>query len=161
MKRNMAPLIFLMVFFLAPISREVLATGSEDEHEDQVHGHRHHIALFLGNTHAEGDDGFTVGLDYEYRLAPHVGVGGLADYAGNDLESTVVAAGLFIHPYDEWRLLLAPGFENRHGENEFLVRAGVSYEFSVGDWTVAPTLEVDLVDGEENTVLGLSIGFGF
>ena len=37
--------------------------------------HRHHVAIFIGATHAEGKDEPTVGLDYECRLTPKIGVG--------------------------------------------------------------------------------------
>jgi hypothetical protein len=38
-----------------------------DAHEIETLEHRHHIAVFLGNTHTEHDeDAFTIGLDYEY-----------------------------------------------------------------------------------------------
>ncbi len=137
------------------------AAGHEDADHEEEHGHRHHVGLFLGNTHAGGEDKFTVGVDYEYRLTPIFGVGGLVDHASGDHDATIVGGALFVHPWGNSRVLLAPGIEHAHGHNEFLVRVGVSYDFHIGRLTVSPTLNVDFVDGEENTVYGLTFGYGF
>jgi hypothetical protein len=138
-----------------------MAEEAEHSEHGRAHEHRHHLALFLGATHTDEEDEFSIGIDYEYRLKPILGVGGVVEYTGGDLETTVVVAALFIHPYDQWRLVLAPGFENEDGDNEFLFRVGVSYQFPVGRWTISPEFNVDFVDGEENLVYGLSFGWGF
>jgi hypothetical protein len=151
----------IFLFFLTLVPLEILAEEAEHSEKGGVHDHRHHLALFLGATHTDEEDEFSIGIDYEYRLKPILGVGGLVEYTGGVLETTVVAAALFIHPYDEWRLVLAPGFENEGSDNEFLFRAGVSYQFPVGKWTISPEFNVDFVDGEENLVYGLSFGWGF
>ena len=154
-------LVWFLSCLLALVPFRILAEKIEHREQERAHEHRHHLALFLGATHTDEGDEFSIGIDYEYRLKPILGVGGLAEYTGGDLETTVLAAALFIHPYDEWRLVLAPGFENEDGDNEFLFRAGVSYAFPVGKWTVSPEFNVDFVDEEENLVYGLSFGRGF
>jgi hypothetical protein len=149
---------------MAPL--EVLA--AESEREEWAGTSRHCIGLFLGNTHTDHDDGFTFGLDYEYRLTEQIGLAGVLDYA-TDVESTVLGAGIFIHMFEDWRLLLAPGFENRHGHNEYLFRTGLYYDIPLGEvdafrgreLTVSPTFIVDFVDGHEDLVFGLTIGFDF
>jgi len=57
---------------------------------------------------------------------------------------------------------VAPGFEKKseHGA-EFLIRAGVMYDFEVGRFTIAPAFNIDFVDDEEVLVYGLNIGRGF
>ena len=42
-----------------------------------------------------------------------------------------------------------------------MVRAGGSYEFEMGSWTLAPELSFDFVDGDVKTVFGLNFGIGF
>lgn len=160
-KRAKLCLSWFLLFFLTLFPFEILAEEVEHSEHGGAHEHRHHLALFLGATHTDEEDEFSIGIDYEYRLKPILGVGGLIEYTGGDLETTVVAAALFIHPYDDWRLVLAPGFENEDSDNEFLFRVGVSYEFPVGKWTISPEFNVDFVDGEENLVYGLSFGWGF
>ena len=57
--------------------------------------------------------------------------------------------------------MLAPGVELHSGDSEFLVRAGVGYEFEVNEWTVSPEFGVDRVNSEYINVFGISIGRGF
>ncbi len=62
------------------------ALAAEERHEEhkESHYHRHHIGLFLGNIHEEGEDIFSVGLDYEYRFSQYMGIGVLGEYTGKD-----------------------------------------------------------------------------
>jgi hypothetical protein len=121
------------------------------------------VGVFTGTTHTEGENEFTVGADYEYRVpgVSFLGVGGLVDHAGGELDSTVVAAAAFIHFRKRVRLLVAPGIERSHGDNESLVRAGVAYRLRLKRLTISPEFNVDFVDGEEITVYGVSVGWGF
>lgn len=165
------------------------ASARPQEHHPEAgaaaHGehefHRHHLSVFLGVTdgevekHAgagveseggsvtvEDQRAFTVGLDYEYRLNRRWGVGALIDWAGKDFRSWVFGVPLVLHPKGGWKLLLAPGVEDSEEEDsEFLIRAGVMYDFEVGGYSIAPALNVDLVDGEEVLVYGVNIGRGF
>jgi hypothetical protein len=69
---------------------------------------------------------------------------------------------LFIHPYKGFRFALAPGLEHRHGDDEFLFRTGVGYEFILSErWIMMPEFNVDFVDGQEAFVFGLTLGYGF
>jgi hypothetical protein len=151
--------------------------GEHAEHEF----HRHHFSVFLGVTDGEvekeavvgteseraavvveDEEAFTLGLDYEYRLNRRWGVGALIDFAGGDFRSWVAGMPVFLHPGRGWKLLLAPGVEDKEDEDgEFLVRVGVLYDFEVGRFTIAPALQVDFVDDEEVLVYGVNIGKGF
>lgn len=136
----------------------MISSGSEEGQ-----GHRHHVAVFIGATHAEGTDEPTVGVDYEYRLTPKIGVGALVDRAGGDLDATIVAGALFFHPYERLLLLAAAGNENTDHGDEFIVRVGIGYEFELnGGWTLTPQLNFDFVEDEETKeVYGIGIGKGF
>ncbi len=58
--------------------------------------------------------------------------------------------------------MIAPGVEDAEGhDREFLVRAGLAYDFEFGSLTIAPTLNVDFVDDEEIFVFGVTLGRGF
>ena len=135
---------------------------------DHESGHYHvnMIELFLGNTYEDSDhgseNGFTFGLTYERRLSELIGVGGFFEYSEGDFEMWSVGVPLFIHPYAGWRFTLAPGLEHRDGDDEFLFRTGVAYEFELSEnWFMLPEVYVDFVDGEETIALGVSFGFGF
>ena len=152
--------IIFMLIGIGLIATNVL---SAEMHEEESHHHKHHVAVFFGNTHDyHSEDAFTVGLDYEYRLTDLIGAGALIDYAGGDIESTVVGGGLFFHPWRDLRLLGAIGNEHHSGDDEFLVRLGVMYDFFINDWSISPTVDVDLLgSGHQNWVYGIALGRGF
>ena len=154
---------FLLIAIVLLIMMAPGTTAAEEEHEghEGVHGHQHRLELFLGNTHDEGEDGFTVGIGYEYRLNEILGIGGLVEHVGGDLNEFIGAVPLFIHPYKGWIFILAPGFDYRQDRHDFLFRAGVAYEFEIGRWSITPAFNVDFVEGEEVLVYGLSFGYGF
>lgn len=63
--------------------------------------HPHHSSIFLGGTSSSGGKhGATIGADYEYRFHPKFGLAALVDYAGGDIDATIVAAGLFSTPWE-------------------------------------------------------------
>ena len=150
----------VMILVAAVVLATIPAFG---QHEEVHHGHKNHLSLFLGNTHNyHGEDAFTVGLDYEFRLHTLLGVGALVDHAAGDIGSTVAGAGIFLHPWGASRLLVAAANEHHHGEDAFVVRVGATYDFHVAGWSISPTVNVDLLEGgEENWVYGLGIGRGF
>lgn len=154
-------IILVIAVFLVTIPLEIIASEKEHGGHEESQHHRNRMELFLGNTHEHGEDGFTVGLSYGYLLQEFIGVGGLLEYAGGHFDKWIVALPVFIHPYGGWRFALGPGLEHKEGENEFLIRAGVAYEFEIGRWLISPEFNVDFVDGEKSYVYGLSFGWGF
>jgi hypothetical protein len=133
-----------------------------DAHETEMLEHRHHIAVFLGNTHTEHDeDAFTIGLDYEYRLTALLGIGALGEHAVKDIDTWVFGVPLALHPGAGWRLVAMPGIEVHDGETEFLIRAGVGYEFEIDRLTIMPEFSADFVDSEVNLGVGVSLGVKF
>jgi hypothetical protein len=140
--------------------------GGEHEVEDDApehNSHKHHVAVFLGNTHDHhGNNAFTVGVDYEYRLTDLFGTGGVIDHAGGDINATVIAGGLFTHPWKGLRLATLLGNEHQTGHNEFLVRLGMSYDFHIKKWILTPIIDVDLLEsGHQNWVYGIAVGRAF
>ena len=162
MRKGVAILCLGLLIWLPSRAESTEETQEEAEDPRREH-HRHEVALFLGNTHDEGEDDFSIGVDYDYRLEnlPMLGVGGLVEYTGGDADATIVAAALFFHPVGELRLLVAPGLEFADSEEEFLVRAGVAWEFDLGRVAITPQFNVDFVDGEEAQIYGVSFGWGF
>ena len=185
--RYIALLAICLLLPLAPAS----AAEQEGEHEghgeshyeeEAEHGehefHRHHISIFLGITDGEvereihteegilrfveDDEEGTIGLDYEYRLSKRWGVGALVDYAGGDFRTWVWGVAGVWHATRGLKLFVAPGVEHRGGEGEdFLTRLGIMYDFEVGNFTIAPAFNVDIVGREETLVYGVNIGHGF
>lgn len=160
----------IFIFFISAFVPLAIAEEPHDEHAHEFH--RHHSALIISNTqNEEGDNGFTVGVDYEYRFNQWAGIGGLVEYAGGDFEHLVLAVPLYIHPYKNWLLVVAGGAEvhkehDEHEENkqkrEWIVRTGIAYQFPFADkWTIAPVFNVDFSEHETLFVYGIAIGFGF
>ncbi len=165
-------------------SEERHAEAAAGEHEEHDF-HRHHLSVFLGATTAdvevhggEGDAGTqseggetsgettreteaSIGFDYEYRLNRTWGIGFLFDYVAGDARTSVAGIPVFLHPAGGLKLLAAPGIERHEGENEFLVRLGLGYQFDLGRWAITPGANVDFVDGDQVYVYGLYIGRGF
>ena len=154
-----------------------IGRGYEIETDENVEHeyHPHHLGVFVGVTSLKERQGFTVGGEYEYRLHPHAGIGGLVEHATNDFSATTVAFPIFFHPKpsgDGLRLGVGPGFErareprsgekSEHTATHFLVRATAIYDIFVKEnVTVSPNLSIDFVNGEEIFIFGVTIGFGF
>lgn len=150
------------------------AVRAEEEHAGAAHSfHRHHTALFLGNTQDDkGDEhGLSVGVDYVYRLNQWMGLGGKAEYAGGDFKHFMLLAGASLHPYKNWVLIVVGGAEvhNEHdvdGEDErkreWLIRTGVGYQIHLSErYSIVPEFNVDFSEHETLFVYGVSIGMGF
>ena len=152
--------LLLVVLVLVPYGVQA-EEATHREHSSELEHHQH-AAVFVGNTQDGSDNGFSVGVEYEYKISKVLGIGGLVEYAGGDFDSWVIAAPLFLRPYKGLLFILAPGLEFEHSEEEFLFRAGIGYVFEIdGMWSITPQFNVDFVDSEEKFVYGLAFGRGF
>ena len=157
-------LCLLVAVFWVMIPVKIWAGEAERNHKKETPEHHHGVELFLGNTQDDGENAFSIGLTYEYRLSELFGIGGLIEYAGEDFREWILAVPFFLHPYKGWRFLVAPGIDidDEDGDNNFLFRAGAAYEFEIAErWSITPEFNVDFVDGDEVLVYGLSFGYGF
>ncbi len=146
---------------LSSVSTSACAADLIAYNPEELENH-HHVEVFLGNTHTEDDeDAFSIGVQYEYRLSPLMGVGILGEYAFEDLDSWVVGVPLTLHPGAGWQLVAMPGVEIENNETSFLFRAGVGYEFELEQFTIKPEFNADFVKGDVNLVFGASLGVGF
>ena len=154
-------LIWLIVLFM--FTMELQALAAEEAHKEPKGSHYHinHVGLFLGVTHEEGEDEFTIGLDYEYRFSQYAGIGALLEYVGEDAREGVGMGTLFIHPYKGLRFLAAAGVKPKAEETKFIWRLGIGYRFPVGNWTIAPEFNLDFTEGRTVEVYGVSFGYGF
>jgi hypothetical protein len=159
-------LLIACLFTLALAS----TAGAEEAHESGDHEyHRHHASLIVGNTFDEhGENGFSVGGDYEYRINNWFGLGVGLEYAGGDFEHVLIGIPLFFHPNEHWRFALAAGTEIHKGgeheerEREAILRTGVGYAFHIGDgYSISPEFNVDFSEHETLYVVGLGFGFGW
>ena len=160
----MHKLIILLFGFVLATGTFGPANGADPDGAASEEGeHKNHVSLFLGNTHNREDEkAFSIGLAYEYRVAPLFGIGALAEYAAGDIKSGVFGTPLTLHPYRGLSLVAMPGAEVTEDETNFLFRLGVGYEFELDrHWTIAPEFNADFVDSDIDLVFGFSLGSGF
>jgi hypothetical protein len=114
---------------------------------------------FAGFTAERGGDGVTLGGNYEYRLEDAVGLGGFGEVTLSNDTAVVLGGAGFFHVGDRWVFLAGPGVEIVGGHAGVIARVGGWYEFDMDDFTLAPTLFIDLGGGDPAIVVGVSFGF--
>jgi len=123
-----------------------------------------HLGVFLGATDWEHSNNreFTAGLLYEHRFNRYIGVGALVEQGDVGNNTSKAAIALWVHPFADALLLVAPGYEFVDHEEEEMVRAGVGWDLKAGEnFTITPNFNVDFFDDYEVWVYGLTFGFGF
>lgn len=174
--------VLLVAFIPAASEDEHLIPGDgADHHESGHHSYRHEIGFSIGGTDEKGHDvEFTWGVEYIYSLSPQLGVGGILEYAGGELRNTILVAPLFWKPVGGLILLAGPGVEHHNGRGSeehhmlksggeedrdatyFLFRVGAAYSFHVGErYALIPSINLDLVEGEQVWVGGVTFGVMF
>ena len=120
---------------------------------------RNGMELFGGATFNNSETNASFGLTYERRVTEKFGIGGLIEYTNG--REWVFAFPLSWRITDPWKVNIAPGWEHEEGENTYLTRIGTSYEFKIGEATLAPEINFDFVDGDTAVVAGVSLGWAF
>ena len=120
---------------------------------------RNGIELFGGATFNESETNASFGLNYERRVTEKFGIGGLVEYTNG--REWIYAVPFSWRITDLWKVIVAPGWEHEEGENTYLTRIGTSYEFEIGEMTLAPEINFDFVDGDTAIVAGVSLGWAF
>ena len=155
---------------LAALSLQVTPAFAEAPHANAHHrnDHPHHLSVFVGETEFEGDkdkSGFTLGIDYEYRVNDLIGLGTVAEYAYGDIDALTVLAVADIHITHRFIIQTGPGYEwvdNNSKDNSWVYRVGALYEFNLGRFTVSPQAHWDFHDATDDAlVLGLAVGMAF
>ncbi|MCA0871234.1 hypothetical protein LCL97_10370 [Seohaeicola saemankumensis] len=124
------------------------------------------LELFIGSTYADHhghrEHAFSLGASYRYSFSDVVSAGILAEYATKSLDAWVIGVPIVFNVGDGWQITTMPGVEIEGGQEEFLFRLGLGYEFEMeGGYSLKPEINADFVDGEVSGVLGISIGFRF
>jgi hypothetical protein len=177
--------IAMVLSTFSAVAEEGHAEASEHSSGTESHGETSHhfknaFALFLGatNEHGHGTEP-TWGLEYGRALTPHWTIGGLIDYAGGAQRNVVIAPMVVWKPFagGGFVLLAAPGVEYHNGrgtlehhlskaetaavdkdETYFVLRLGTAYYFHLGSrFGIGPTVNLDLVEGEQVWVYGVNL----
>jgi hypothetical protein len=108
------------------------------------------------------ESAFEIGVEYEYRFDPFLGVGGLGEYIFSDPGITIIGVpGVYLHPLATDFLVSGTPiiqFGSSVGTNVG-VRLGTSVPLPLGVLTLIPTFAVDIISGGPNYILGLGLEF--
>lgn len=155
-------LLFLILFVVVNGNNDAWAESEELEYRSK-------IFLFGGVTQEESEIDGSLGLGYEYRFTELIGIAGMAEFTGGEVERKMAfGLGVTVHPFAGLYFLIGPGFEivdrKHEGDEEFFIfRLGVGYDFELTPrWSLAPEFNVDFVSGGDNAlVYGLVLGYAF
>lgn len=112
------------------------------------------LGVFVGDTTESRRDGFTLGLEYEYRASSRWGIGFTAEHAGGDFDTNVFVLPVALHE-GPWKFYLGPGIESGDEGEEPLFRVGAEYGLHFGEYEISPQVDLDFVDGERLFVFGI------
>jgi hypothetical protein len=150
---------------LAPLLCVGIFASTVQSEEDAFNfaDHPHHFSVLLAKTEISGHgSGETIGLDYEYRLNPFLGLGAVVEYAGSSLDALTVLAVADLHITHHLIMQIGPGYERTSEHTLFVGRVGLLYEFELNHWTVSPQLHFDYHDGGDDAIVyGIATGFSF
>ena len=141
------------------------AQESHHEHEE----HNHHIGFLVGPVYNTTEKSFSPGIGVEYeRLLPFwdhlLGIGVGAEAIFDEHKHYVVFMMFPFHPTRELTLKFAPGmmFIDKEGwESHLAVHFGISYEFELNSFFLAPAFEIGAAGDDVHLMLGLHFGWGF
>lgn len=128
----------------------------------EEHGALKHHAIGVIVADADersGDNDLSLGLEYGYRFNKNFGAGVLYEHTADAHHGDGVSVGLaalYYHPHAGWRLAAGVGREKIHGSHggyNTLYRTGIAYDFHVGRFGIAPTLDYDWIEGANNVLV--------
>jgi hypothetical protein len=101
----------LSVFGLVTPANAQHDSGGEDAH---IPHSPHHLSILLADTHinSEGNNA-TLGIDYEFRVGPLLGLGAVVEHAYGEIDATTLLAVADSHIYEGFIMQVGPGFEYR------------------------------------------------
>ena len=159
-------LLSILVLFSSTVTADT-ETELEEYHVEADHGHghgyhTHTFGVFIGRAQDGRENAPAVALEYEYRFNKRFGLGGFAEYTGDEADFWIAAVPFGFH-FGNLKTYIAPGLEKGHHGTHELLRLGAEYAFALSDdgWEIAPQINIDFVDGEEVWVFGVLIAKGF
>ncbi|TQV89560.1 hypothetical protein [Aliikangiella coralliicola] len=122
------------------------------------------LGTFLGQTRHSGENRTTYGLEYERLVASNFSVGVAIEQSregGHDINSLI--GNVFYSPATHWRLGIGYGKEDVSGKDaEDIIRFSLAYEIHVtNSISLAPSIAKDRIDGESQTLAGISLSYHF
>ena len=100
-----------------PLAIPIAQHESEGHAAEEHHSGSKTLNLFVGGSGEAGDlDGITIGLDYEYRLTTHWGIGGFPEAVGGLDRSFAGGLQGYWHAHADLVLVVGAAAERHHDE---------------------------------------------
>lgn len=138
--------------------------GPESSESERWEMNPHHLSFLTAWTFTEsGEDAFTLGLDYEYRVNSFLGVGSVLEHAYGPLDATTILAVADLHVWKGLAVQTGPGAVIEEHHEFFCYRIGVLYEFELPyNLSFLPQLHYDYIDGADNEwIAAFAFGWSF
>ena len=118
------------------------------------------VGIFLGATHAHGENEATIGFELGHVLNKNWSIGLVAEQSERDEHTTLILAGLGWHPWGGLRLQLGAGRKDPSGKQENVLRTGITYDWEFAPtWVLKPYFALDFIENEETEeVFGFYFG---
>ncbi len=161
--------VLIVCLVIQSLCFSAAADPSEVE-ESEGAEERYHLLTFLAlGTYEYEFEGVTVatlGVDYEWRFSPLLGVGFVAEHALEDINETTVLAVADVHVWRSFVIQIGPGAAivtepEEPVRTEFAFRVGLIYEIELGRLAITPQLHYDYTTGKDAVVFGSGIGWRF
>lgn len=151
---------FLCMLGLVFISDDLRAQIDTDKATH--HSNHYHLSAFAGfTTDSKGKNGYKLGLEYEYRLNEHIGLGGTFDFTGADFNIFALSVGADFYPF---KFPLIPGIligaKNASSKWKPFVRGILLYDFQFEKYSIGPLIMYDIY-GDQNDIISFGVSAGF
>ncbi len=153
--------IFVACILFLP--NKLLAQSTSNESDELKHHDKHyHLSGFAGFTSDyKGKNGFKLGIEYEYRINDHVGLGGTFDFTGADFQIFGLSAGATFYPF-KFPLIFAAGIGAKYSHEKWkeFYRGVLLYDFHLDNISIGPMVMYDVFSDEKDIIsTGITIGF--
>ena len=120
--------------------------------------------VFVGGTDNKYGTHETSGIEAAYRATKRFSVGPIVEHlpdAGDGFQATMVLGTAHLHATKNIRLIGGGGREYHHGDEFSVWRAGAAYDFHIRHMHISPTVNMDVVDNNQNFVFGVTFARAF
>lgn len=127
---------------------------------------KYQINTFIGALDHSQNETF-IAIEYEFKFDQNWSASVMYEDASNALYGEGISStvgSVYFHPHAGWRFGLGAGSETLYGDEsrtDTIYRLGVAYEFNVDGVGIAPSFNVDKIDGEEGNIYGVSVVYSF
>ena len=108
----------------------------------------------------QDESDFTLGVEYEYRMSPLLGIGAFGSYVFSNPGITFIGwPQVSVHPFStEFLVSVSPVVETGGDVGSHVgVRFGTRLPIPLGVVSIIPTFAIDLISGGPNYIYGLGI----